>query len=318
MILPKIRERPGSLVFAPDGTTLVVAYSKQAIVWDLARGRERTRISGISRVAQCTAISTDGKLVASSSDERGLRIWCLDSRKQCTELKSDGRPIPDWAICFAPDGNTLATGGIGQEVYLWDVKRKKLLATLKTSDNEGVGMQAFSPDSRTLAVVDHKGAIHLWEIASQRERAILRGKKQNIAPLAFSPDGRMFAAGFCDGPRKNFYSITLWDLWSVKRKAPDAEEVVRLWDALGDDEAAVTAFRAIQTLVAFPKQSLPLLRTHMQPPVVGVEESRKLVSLIADLDNDDFATREVANKKLGDAGLHAEAALYHALGQRPS
>jgi hypothetical protein len=84
------------------------------------------------------------------------------------------------------------------------------------------------------------------------------------------------------------------------------------------DEDATIAYRAIRTMTAFPAQTLPLLRKHLLPLSVGAEEARKLVSLIADLDSDDFATRERANKKLEEAGLRAEGTLQQTLAKSPS
>jgi hypothetical protein len=230
-------------------------------------------------------------------------------------LSSTTEVVQSSVLRFAPDGNTLAAQEVGSTVYLWDVKKKKLTAILKHPDEVSLRLAlAFSPDSRTLAVVDHKGAIHLWEIASQSERAILGGKQKNIAPLAFSPDGRTLAAGCCQDGR---YSAKLWDLLSIKRKPPDAEEIGHFWTHLRGKDAKV-AYIAIRTLTAFPAQALPLLRKQLLPLLVEEEEARKLSSWVADLDSNDFASREKAHKNLEDAGLRAEAALQQALSNKPS
>src|ERR1700735_629435 len=64
---------------------------------------------------------------------------------------------------------------------------------------------ACSPDGTTIAQAGGKdGTIHLLDAATGKERAILRGDPNDVAPsLVFSPDGTLASGG-----RK---TIELWD-----------------------------------------------------------------------------------------------------------
>ena len=42
-----------------------------------------------------------------------------------------------WSIAFDPTGETLASGGDGKTVKLWDVDSGQLLQTLKPSEGSG-------------------------------------------------------------------------------------------------------------------------------------------------------------------------------------
>ena len=69
----------------------------------------------------------------------------------------------------------------------------------------------MSPVGRTLAVGAGDGIVTLLDASSGRERATVKVAGSSIDQLAFSPDGRMFAASPSGG------TVTLWDVRSRKR-----------------------------------------------------------------------------------------------------
>src|SRR5262249_47806508 len=81
------------------------------------------------------------------------------------------------------------------------------------------------------------------------------------------------------------------------------------WAALGSANAE-DAYRAVRSLAAAPKQAVGFLRAQMgdgEGP-----KSKLLAKWIADLDDDDFETREKASRELTRLGKVAEAPLRRA------
>ncbi|HEV3263393.1 MAG TPA: serine/threonine-protein kinase [Gemmataceae bacterium] len=114
------------------------------------------------------------------------------------------------ALAFAPDRNTLASGGVDESVRLWDFSRTRPREMPVPRVHQGdVNALAFAPDNQTLAsgsgTLD--GLIWLWDLAGTepRKKAVLQGHNTAVDALAFAPDGRTLVSG---GGK----TVRLWDL----------------------------------------------------------------------------------------------------------
>src|SRR5207253_2076151 len=101
-------------------------------------------------------------------------------------------------------------------VRLWDLATGRARATLRHTSTGGVNAVAFSADGATVAsgswetekrqgAIRQRGLIRLWNATTGQERALLKKQLEHVMSLAFSPDGRLLAAGIRDG------SVKLWD-----------------------------------------------------------------------------------------------------------
>ncbi|MGH7226177.1 MAG: WD40 repeat domain-containing protein, partial [Gemmataceae bacterium] len=79
---------------------------------------------------------------------------------------------------------------------------------------------------------------------------------------------------------------------------------------------AAAAQRTIRTLVAGSEDSIPFIRKHLRPTISPVDV-RAIAHFVADLDSDQFATREKATEQLEKLGELAEPALRDALRGKP-
>jgi WD40 repeat protein len=162
----------------------------------------------------------------------------------------------DWGIlslAVAPDGKSIASGGGGRAVRLWDVATGKKLRYFPYGYNEVLGV-AFSPDGKSLAFTSHPN-VHLCEIATGKELHRFTGNTNTSCSVAFSPDGRLLSSVGYDE------NVRLWDTATGKELAvgqghegmiwkvaffPDgktlasagSDKTVRIWEAATGTELA--------------------------------------------------------------------------------
>jgi WD40 repeat protein len=179
----------------------------------------------------------------------------------------------------------------------------------RTGDGFHVHRLAFSPDGRTMVASRSDKVLQFWDVATGREMLKRTGYESTAYALAFAPDGKQLASGHPSGEILNWRLTPEIDRRPNPPKA-DAKQVEQWWTALAGDDAK-KAHAAIWGLVASPDLTLPFFRDRLRPAEAPPAE--KLKQLIGDLDNEEFAKRNAANKELADFEELAEPAMREAL-----
>ncbi len=133
---------------------------------------------------------------------------------------------PVFALAFAPDGRTLASGSKDGIVRLWDAARGTERRRCR-GHRGAVRAVALAGDGRMLASAGDDHTVRLWTAADGTERAKLAGHRAEVLAVAFSPDGKTVASAGRDG------LLILWDV------------------AAGKDRARVKAHRVAVSCLAF-------------------------------------------------------------------
>lgn len=94
------------------------------------------------------AFSTDGKRIATGSQDKTAKVWDAATGQQLLTLKGHTGMVR--SVAFSPDGQRIITGSDDWTAKLWNVKTGLETFTLP-KHTEMVWSVAFSPDGQRIA-----------------------------------------------------------------------------------------------------------------------------------------------------------------------
>jgi RNA polymerase sigma factor (sigma-70 family) len=164
------------------------------------------------------AFAAKERLFATAGADGTVRLWDSGTLKEKYVLAGQRGVL---AVCFSPDCKIVASGGCDETIRFWDVATGKERSAIKVG--QPVESLAYSPDGETVATGSGFGVVSRWNVATGMKMEPLHDPEQKMlsgglgmlaVSVAFSPDGKLLAAGMYD------HRIRLWEMPSGKELAP--------------------------------------------------------------------------------------------------
>lgn len=155
-----------------------------------------------SENVQAIALSPDGKLLVTATDEGTIKLWDVAESRDLMTLSQE--PAEVNCLGFSLEGTRIAAG-VGHRVRLWDQGGRSLPSLAGVDHTYTIRCLAFSPDGKTLATGSRDHVIKLWNLYDGGGCIELIGHEDGVESLSFSPDGSILASGGLDR------TVRLWD-----------------------------------------------------------------------------------------------------------
>jgi WD40 repeat protein len=253
---------------APDGDTICTAADDGAVrTWNAKSGELIREFEGHKNTIISLAFSPNGKTIAAGANGTDdVILWDAASGETLKTVNSS--PDHTGAICFNPAGDKLATTAY-QRIYIFDLATGELSATHWCHSNETVDAIAWSPDGEAIATGAADNNVELWMPNTGDRLAVLKGHREAVYTVDFSPDSRQIASAGSDATiiqwrrpsqrdEVNFLAQTVYPLALAPKSALAASAgekgQIALWDSTSADRIATLPGHTagVTSLVFFP------------------------------------------------------------------
>jgi RNA polymerase sigma factor (sigma-70 family) len=231
----KLDARGRRVAWSPDGKTLAAVTKVETMfsrkgsairLWDVETGQMRKTLvedAGGGLAFQQVAFSPDGKTIAATVSEEVIlpnmrlirsvvKVWDAKTLVVKQTLGDNNSHLVH--VAFSPDGKRIAASDPSKKkVTLWSAPTGALERAVQTGQAQPWSL-AFSPDSKTLVIGaqkgDGSGEVILFTAETGAVKHTLK-LARFVNAVAFSPDGKMVAAGG---------GGDLVQLWDVEKGKP--------------------------------------------------------------------------------------------------
>ena len=185
-------------------------------MWDISSRQIKHQFTGHEQDIYSLDFARNGKIIASGSGDRSVRLWDLERNDQVANFSiEDGVTT----VAISPDNRFVAAGSLDKSVRVWDIQSGQLVVKLEGEQGhkDSVYSVAFAPSGDRLVSGSLDKTIKMWELTTNNRfmsthaapsgKCIrtFEGHKDFVLSVALTPHGDWVLSGSKDR------GVQFWD-----------------------------------------------------------------------------------------------------------
>lgn len=222
-----------SLTVSPNGQTLASTSTDATVrLWSFPDGVALHVLQDRKKTVTAAEFSPDGRWLAAGSYGGRVSVWNLPGeglrRSSPGELVLIRPSVAAFSaskknlttVAFTPDGKTLATAGLGDDIHVWTLPAGTRDTTL-TGHKTAVMALTMLKHSATLVSLGYEQTVRFWDTATWQESRIVVLEDSGVRGMAFSPDEQNVALSL-----ESRVQVRQVADWSLKAELPISTKVI--------------------------------------------------------------------------------------------
>ncbi len=186
-----------------NGYAIIVGNNGEFVVVNVDTLKIEKRLSAHEDKIFDVVISPSGRLIATASKDKLIKLWNAESYELMAVLKGHNHQV--LSVQFSQDGRYLISGSEDTTLGIWDVNTK-LPLKFYCCHNRGILKTWILPEKFNIASLDRNGELIIWKAEPlEREKLIEKARSSTSRCLT-------------EKQRKHYHLDPTPPLWCIKQK----------------------------------------------------------------------------------------------------